>query len=67
MKAAYSICYQTHAPTWANSAWQGWLLTHADVQEIQERQAAVAELKSRLDFREDLAVSGESRTYRGKT
>ncbi|HZD08750.1 MAG TPA: hypothetical protein VE176_10905 [Candidatus Limnocylindrales bacterium] len=37
----------------------GWLLTHADVQEIQERQAAVAELKSRLDFREDLAVSGE--------
>jgi hypothetical protein len=37
----------------------GWLLTHADVQEIQERQAAVAELKSWLDFREDLAVSGE--------
>jgi hypothetical protein len=37
----------------------GWLLNHADVQEIQERQAAVAELKSRLDFREDLAVSGE--------
>lgn len=37
-----------------------WLLTHADVQEIRERQAAVAELKSRLDFREDLAVTGES-------
>jgi hypothetical protein len=37
----------------------GWLLNHADVQEIQERQAAVSELKSRLDFREDLAVSGE--------
>lgn len=37
-----------------------WLLTHADVQKIQERQDAVAELKSRLDFREDLAVSGES-------
>jgi hypothetical protein len=37
-----------------------WLLTHADVEEITKRQAAVAELKSRLDLREDLAVSGES-------
>jgi MutS-like protein len=37
-----------------------WLLSPADVQKIQERQAAVAELKPRLGFREDLAVSGES-------
>src|SRR6476646_9857563 len=37
-----------------------WLLTHADVQKIQERQTAVAELKPQLDFREELAVSGES-------
>ena len=37
-----------------------WLLNHANAQEIQERQAAVAELKSKLDFREGLAVSGES-------
>ena len=43
-----------------------WLLNHADVQEIQNRQAAVAELKSRLDFREDLAVSGESERIAAK-
>ncbi len=43
-----------------------WLLTHPDVEEIQERQAAVAELKSRLDFREDLAVSGESERIAAK-
>jgi len=43
-----------------------WLLTHADIQTIQERQASVAELKSRLDFREDLAVSGESERIAAK-
>jgi hypothetical protein len=43
-----------------------WLLNHADVQEVQERQAAVAELKARLDFREDLAVSGESERIAAK-
>ena len=43
-----------------------WLLTHAEVQKIQERQAAVAELKPRLDFREDLAVSGESERIAAK-
>jgi hypothetical protein len=43
-----------------------WLLTHADIQEIQERHTAVAELKSRLDFREDLAVSGESELIAAK-
>jgi hypothetical protein len=43
-----------------------WLLAHAEVKEIQERQAAVAELKSRLDFREDLAVSGESERIAAK-
>jgi hypothetical protein len=43
-----------------------WLLTHADIQEIQKRQAAVAELKSELDFREDLAVSGESERIAAK-
>jgi MutS domain V len=37
-----------------------WLLTHAGVQEIEERQRAVAELKVKLDLREDLAVTGES-------
>lgn len=37
-----------------------WLLTHAGVQQIQERQLAVAELKLKLDLREDLAVTGES-------
>jgi hypothetical protein len=37
-----------------------WLLTLPQAQEIQGRQAAVAELKSRLNFRENLAVSGES-------
>jgi len=43
-----------------------WLLTHADIQTIQDRQAAVAELKSRLDFQEDLAVSGESERIAAK-
>jgi hypothetical protein len=43
-----------------------WLLNQADVQEIQNRQAAVAELKPRLDFREDLAVSGESERIAAK-
>jgi len=43
-----------------------WLLTHATLPEIGERQAAVAELKSRLDFREDLAVAGESERIAAK-
>jgi MutS domain V len=37
-----------------------WLLTHADVPEVQDRQLAVAELKDKLDLRENLAVIGES-------
>ncbi len=37
-----------------------WLLTPAAPQEIQERQSAIAELKHKLDLREDLAVAGES-------
>jgi hypothetical protein len=37
-----------------------WLLTPAGPGEIEARQAAVAELKRKLDFREDLAVMGES-------
>jgi hypothetical protein len=43
-----------------------WLLTHADIQKIQERQSAVAELKPKLDFREGLAVSGESERIAAK-
>jgi len=43
-----------------------WLLNPADLDEIRERQAAVAELKSRLDFREDIAVSGESERIAAK-
>jgi hypothetical protein len=39
-----------------------WLLTHGSLQEIAERQAAVAELKAKLDFRQDLAAVGESET-----
>jgi Flp pilus assembly protein TadB len=37
-----------------------WLLAPAGPQEILARQAAIAELKHKLDFREDLAVVGES-------
>ncbi|HEY7402823.1 MAG TPA: mismatch repair protein [Candidatus Angelobacter sp.] len=37
-----------------------WLLTPASMQEIEQRQAAIAELKPKLDFREALAVAGES-------
>ena len=36
-----------------------WLLTPSPVAEIFERHAAVAELRSRLDLREDAAVLGE--------
>jgi hypothetical protein len=43
-----------------------WLLTHAELPEIRERQAAVAELKSRLDLREDLAVAGDSERIAAK-
>lgn len=43
-----------------------WLLTHASVQEVQERQSAVAELKAKLDLREDLAVTGESERIAAK-
>lgn len=43
-----------------------WLLTHATLPEIRERQAAVAELQSRLDLREDLAVAGESERIAAK-
>jgi hypothetical protein len=38
-----------------------WLLTPAGIQEIQNRQLAVAELKDKLDLREDLAVVGENK------
>jgi hypothetical protein len=37
-----------------------WLLAPAGAQEIRERQNAIAELKTRLDLREDLGVTGES-------
>ena len=36
-----------------------WLLSPAALGEIRERQAAVAELRDRLDLREDLGVLGE--------
>lgn len=36
-----------------------WLLSSSPVETIHERQAAVAELRSRLDLREDLEVLGE--------
>jgi hypothetical protein len=38
----------------------GWLLEPAAVGEILERQAAVAELRGRVEFREKMAVAGES-------
>ena len=37
-----------------------WLLNHAGVEEVRERQLAVAELRDKLDLREDLSVIGES-------
>lgn len=37
-----------------------WLMNPASPGEIRERQAAVAELRNRLDLREDLAVLGET-------
>ena len=36
-----------------------WLLSTSTLQEIQERHAAVAELRPKLDFREELAVLGK--------
>jgi len=38
----------------------GWLLAPAKLEEIRERQDAVADLRERLELREDLAVLGES-------
>jgi MutS-like protein len=35
-----------------------WLLSPAPVAEITQRQAAIAELRSRLDLREDIAILG---------
>jgi hypothetical protein len=35
-----------------------WLLDHAEPDEVRRRQAAVEELRGRLDLREDLAVLG---------
>ncbi len=37
-----------------------WLLNGADIADILERQAAVDDLRSRLDFREDLALLAEN-------
>ncbi|MGD0445448.1 MAG: mismatch repair protein [Edaphobacter sp.] len=36
-----------------------WLLSPAPVAEITQRQAAIAELRTRLDLREDVAILGE--------
>jgi hypothetical protein len=36
----------------------GWLLTPAHAEEVRARQGAVAELRDRLDLREDLALLG---------
>jgi MutS domain V len=38
-----------------------WLLTHASISDIQDRQLSIAELKDKLDFREDLAVVGKNK------
>ncbi|MEO6909661.1 MAG: mismatch repair protein [Edaphobacter sp.] len=37
----------------------GWLLSPSPVAEITERHSAVAELRNRLDLREDMAILGE--------
>lgn len=44
-----------------------WLMVHAPVQEIQRRQDAVRDLAPRLDFREEIAVSGEDIRSRQRT
>ena len=36
-----------------------WLLAPAPVDEVRERQQAIDELRSRLDLREDLAITGD--------
>lgn len=38
----------------------GWLLAPVALREVKARQAAVAELRERLDLREEMAVLGES-------
>jgi len=37
-----------------------WLLAPAGIDAIRERQAAIADLRDRIDLREDLALQGES-------
>ncbi|MGC2698198.1 MAG: mismatch repair protein [Candidatus Angelobacter sp.] len=44
-----------------------WLLTQASAEEIAERQGAVAELKQKLNFMEDMAVLGESERIEAHT
>ena len=43
------------------NALASWLLAPATVDEVRERQAAVAELRTLLDLREELAVLGENK------
>jgi MutS domain V len=44
-----------------------WLLGPAPVEEIQDRQRAIQELIPRLNFREEMAVSGEDIRSRART
>ncbi len=37
-----------------------WLLAPADLREIQARHASIADLRARLEFRESMAIDGES-------
>jgi hypothetical protein len=43
-----------------------WLRTPAPAQEVRDRQTAVAELRDRLDLREDLALLGRQAPLRGE-
>ncbi|MDB6082520.1 MAG: hypothetical protein JWN43_401 [Gammaproteobacteria bacterium] len=52
-------CLCTARTSMGENTLAGWLLAPADLATIRERQTCIAELRVRLDLREDLAILGE--------
>ena len=54
----YELLCAARTPMGGNTLAQ-WLLAPANIETIRERHASIADLKARLDLREDMAVDGE--------
>jgi hypothetical protein len=57
-QSLYELLCTARTPMGENTL-AGWLLAPADLETIRLRQASVAELRLRVDLREDLAILGE--------